>query len=453
MKNNALRDFFATTDSILICDPNGNILFYENFDEEIMVLQNDKKENMTIFEMYPFIDPDDFSVIKCMRTRTPRINELQHYDFYGKKKTSINTAYPLISGDKLIGGLVVTTDISKAEYPIKHNLQDIITIDPVFIKRLETLKLFSRSNSSILIYGETGTGKELIAHTIHSNSKRYGKPFITQNCAAIPETLMESIFFGTSKGSFTGSIDKEGLFEAANGGTIFLDEINSLPLVLQGKILRAIENRTITRIGESKERTINVRIIASTNEDLAYKVSQKKFRADLFYRLNVIRFDIPPLRNRVCDIGLLFNHYIQYYNGLLGKDVIGIEPAALKNAESYGWPGNVRELKNTVESILNIKESGYITISDLPKNILNNLITSSDIINAELAETSLPFGVVDTSFSYDSEKSLSAQMAAFEKKILDESLKVNKNHISQTAEALNISRQTLYNKLNKYHLL
>lgn len=453
VNNTAMHDFFATTDSVLICDTDGNILFYENFDEEIMVLKNKLKDSITIFEMYPFIEPDEFTVIKCMKTKTPLINEIQYYNFYGKKKCSINSAYPLMTGDKLLGGIVLTTDITKATYPIKHNFEDIITADTVFLKRLEALKLFARSNSSILIYGETGTGKELIAHTIHANSKRYGKPFIVQNCAAIPDTLMESIFFGTAKGSFTGSIDKEGLFEAANGGTLFLDEINSLPLGLQGKILRAIENRTITRIGESKERNIDVRIIASTNEDLAHKVSLNQFRADLFYRLNVIRFDIPPLRNRICDIGLLFNHYIQYYNGLLGKDVSGIEPEALKLAEKYGWPGNVRELRNVIEAILNIKKEGLITVTDLPKAILDNTITASDIIEQELSINHLPFGVLENSFSWDSGKPLSTQMERFEKYLLEEALKTNRNHICKTASSLGISRQTLYNKMNKYGLL
>lgn len=304
-----------------------------------------------------------------------------------------------------------------------------------------------------MIYGETGTGKELIAHTIHANSKRYNKPFVIQNCAAIPASLMESLFFGTAKGSFTGAIDKIGIFETANGGTLFLDEINSLPLELQGKILRAIESKSITRIGESQERKIDVRIIASTNEDLAAKVSRREFRADLFYRLNVIRFDIPPLRKRVRDIPLLCQHYLHYYNALFSQDVSGISPTALQALCAYSWPGNVRELKNIFEAILNLKQNGAITLEDLPDCVRMNQPSSADILERELDENNLVFGTPNLTAQWDPEQSLAKQMDAFEAQIIQSAFVSMKRNVSKTAAALGITRQTLYGKLRKYDLL
>ena len=246
----------------------------------------------------------------------------------------------------------------------KYDFEDIITQDATFLESFERLKMIARSNANVLIYGETGTGKELIAHTIHANSPRRGKPFLIQNCAAIPDNLMESILFGSSKGSFTGAIDKSGLFEVADGGTLYLDEVNSLSLELQGKLLRAIENHSIRRIGENEDRDIDVRILSSTNENLSIMVKEGKFRKDLFYRLNVTNYSIPSLKERRGDIPLLCNHYINLYNHRLNHNVEGVDEEVFSYFKEYLWEGNVRELKNVIEYACTIKTSGKITIHD-----------------------------------------------------------------------------------------
>ena len=312
---------------------------------------------------------------------------------------------------------------------------------------MEILEKVSENDSNVLIFGETGTGKELIAHAIHNRSKRRKKPLMIQNCAAIPSSIMESILFGTARGSFTGSIDKEGLFEAAEGGTIFLDEINSMPLDLQSKVLRAIENKSIRRIGENIEREIDLRIIASTNEDLSQKVAQGAFRADLYYRLNVVSFTIPPLRERIDDISLLTKHLIGQYNQLLNKNISGISDEVTQIFTSYEWKGNVRELKNVLEYVMNLKDAGIILKENLPLYLQEfaSSLFPEDVPKspgeASSPEILCPEGSI-----------LSEQIDSYEKKIIQKVYENCRYNVLKTAKMLGIPRQTLYYKLKKYDL-
>jgi arginine utilization regulatory protein len=351
----------------------------------------------------------------------------------------INNAFPLINETGVIGGIVISVELSNKSEKKKikkassrFGFEDIITVDPKFKKSLEILKKVSKNDSNVLIMGDTGTGKELIAHSIHTNSSRRNKPFVIQNCAAIPSSIMESILFGTSKSSFTGAIDKEGLFESANGGTIFLDEINSIPYDLQSKLLRTLENKSVMRIGENIEREIDIRIIASTNEDLAKKVEKGEFRADLFYRLNVISFRVPPLKERKDDIKVLVDYYISHFNSILNKNIMGISNEAMAILNNYEWKGNVRELKNVIEYALNFSEEGIIKKENLPQYLLENGHEDKKQMTID--------------------NSLTSMVDNYECKIIKDALEASKYNVLKTADMLNIPRQTLYYKLKKYNL-
>jgi len=439
LNSNGLKELFYDSDLILIIDKNGKVMYYDDYDDNLNMLKKENVVGRSIFELYPFFKREDFTVFRAMDGKEPILNEYQTFTVDGNKKNCLNNAFPLINETGVIGGIVISVELSSKAVKRKirkstsrYDFEDIITENQEFRKSLEILKKVSKSESNVLIIGETGTGKELIAHSIHSNSSRRNKPFIIQNCAAIPSSIMESILFGTAKGSFTGSMDKEGLFESANGGTIFLDEINSVPYDLQSKLLRTLENKNIMRIGENIEREIDIRIIASTNEDLARKVDKGEFRADLYYRLNVISFNIPPLKERKEDIKVLVDYYINQYNSILNKNITGISKDVLQILNDYDWKGNVRELKNVIEYALNFSEDGILNMDSLPQYLMKT-------INSEKKER-LTGG------------SLTTMVDNYECKLIKDALESCKYNILKTAEFLNIPRQTLYYKLKKYNI-
>lgn len=248
-------------------------------------------------------------------------------------------------------------DLVGKSYKMKELYQLILRVAP--------------SNSGVLILGESGTGKELVAKAIHQKSKRADKPFVVINCAAMPETLLESELFGYQKGSFTGAYaDKRGLFEEANGGTIFLDEIGEVSPTVQVKLLRVLQNGEIRRIGGAENFRVDVRVLAATNKDLQQQVKTKAFREDLFYRLNVITFNLPPLKERKEDISLLAYHFLKKFSEKTGKKVSRISMDTLQTLEEYRWPGNVRELENVIERAVVLAEGDTITARELPPKLL-----------------------------------------------------------------------------------
>lgn len=450
------KELFSYTDSILICDPNGKVLYYEDYNDQINMMRYEDAVGRSVFDLYPFFKREDFTLFRAIDTKSVIVNEVQLFEVNGVPKKSLNSAYPLINETGVVGCMVMSIELSgkpgkrkKSSVSAKYNFEDILTQNATFKSSFERLRMLAKGDANILIYGETGTGKELIAHTIHANSPRKRKPFIIQNCAAIPSNLMESILFGSSKGSFTGAVDKPGLFEVAEGGTLFLDEINSISLELQGKLLRAIENKSIRRVGESFERETDVRILASTNERLNQMVQSGDFRKDLFYRLNVASFSIPPLRERKDDIPLLCSHYINYYNTLLNHNITGVMDDVIDFFTNYPWEGNIRELKNVIEYACTIKSSGDISFGDIPDYMLSKkkspVKVSYDAVRTKGAEERVEYIKPFTS--------LASQMDALEKDILESALKRNRYSITRTAKELKIARQTLYNKLNKYNLL
>lgn len=276
---------------------------------------------------------------------------------------------------------------NRADQPVqitpthKHQLGKVIGADVKMREIFSIIEKISHTDTTVIIEGETGTGKDVVAQSIHEHSRRAGKPFVVVDCSAIPEHLIESELFGHEKGSFTGAImARKGLFEQAEGGTIFLDELGELSLELQPKLLRVLESREVRRVGGTKSTPINVRVIAATNRDLENEVSEGRFREDLFYRLSVVRIFLPPLRERIGDLPLLFTHFIkkveanQFSEGQVKLNAITRE--ALQMMMGHQWPGNVRELLNTIERACTFAEKGLIQPSDLPKTVQNSIQNS-----------------------------------------------------------------------------
>ena len=315
--------------------------------------------------------------------------------------------------------------------PVRYRFENLIASSPVMLNVCDMIQKVAPTAATVLINGESGTGKEVIAKTIHRNSTRANKPWVAVNCAAIPENLLESEMFGHVKGSFTGAVsDKEGLFETANGGTLFLDEISSMPLILQGKLLRALQEKEIRRVGGTKDIPVDVRVIAASNANLEEAVVKGAFRSDLYYRFAVITIDIPPLRKRPEDIIPLATHFIQAeISG--SKPIPAIDPEAVRVLEAYDWPGNVRELENAVKHALTFHQTGNLTVDLLPAKIVEHKSASSD--------PALP----------NESASLKSYLKTKEKEYISQILNSNGGDKEKAAETLKVNLSTLYRKLSE----
>lgn len=262
----------------------------------------------------------------------------------------------------------------------RFQFDNIIGHAPAMQRVFERMQRIVKTDSTVLITGESGTGKELVACALHHNSRRKDKPFVAVNCGAIPESLLESELFGHVRGAFTGAVrDRLGKFESANHGTIFLDEIGTMPLHLQSKLLRVLQEQEIERVGSTKGVKLDVRVISATNADLDEQVRQGLFREDLYYRLNVIPLHLPPLRERKEDILPLVSHFLEKFRYLMGREVITLNKQALDALEKYQWPGNVRQLENVVERMVALSDDDNITVDDLPSEIVEKIEVSRGI--------------------------------------------------------------------------
>lgn len=323
---------------------------------------------------------------------------------------------------------------TSASEPLRYRFENFIASSTAMTEVCETISKVAPTAATVLINGESGTGKEVIARTIHKSSTRARKPWVAVNCAAIPENLLESEMFGHVKGAFTGAVtDKEGLFETANGGTLFLDEISSMPLILQGKLLRALQEREIRRVGGTKDIPVDVRVIAASNINLEEAVVKGTFRSDLFYRFAVITIDIPPLRERTEDILPLARHFLQAEIGG-GKSVPTISEDAAKILLSYNWPGNVRELENCMKHALAFSQGRTITPKELPPRV------------AEHKPSECPPGVVSAT-GVSQSASLKTFLKQKEKEYIGQILNATGGDKEKAAETLKVNLSTLYRKL------
>ena len=384
------------------------------------------------------VDSCDIDGKKCI---------VSHIPF--KKSSEEDAAITGIVSTVYLNDNAVTEEIARKWFYLKQQVQyyraelekrggscsrfdQIITNSPEFKKIKKEALFIARSSSTVLLTGESGVGKDMFARGIHEASPRAKHPFIKVNCVSIPETLFESELFGYAPGSFTGALKngKPGYFERAHMGTIFLDEIGDMPLSIQAKLLQVLQEKEFMRVGGTSKQTVDVRIIAATNRDLREAIAKKNFREDLYYRLNVIEFHLPPLRERPEDIIPLAESFIEKYNDILGSKVTGISEQAKKALQTYSWPGNIRELENAVERAANFVWEGDIGVENLP----------GQIIKPE-QEPSSPFH-----FSYRS------SLVDFEKEMLLEVLKKTSGNRSAAARMLNLSRSAFYDRLAKYNI-
>jgi len=321
----------------------------------------------------------------------------------------------------------------------RYRFDNIIGSSPAMQKVFQRMERIVETDSTILILGESGTGKELVAKAIHYNGPRKGRPYVAINCGAIPSELLESELFGHVKGSFTGAVaDKPGKFEVANGGTIFLDEIGTMPQHLQTKLLRVLQEEEIERVGSSKPTKLNVRVISATNANLEQEVRAGRFRDDLFYRLNVIPIELPPLRERREDISVLVRHFLQKICPEMRRSVMNVSPAAMRAMETYDWPGNVREMENVIERIIALTDGDIIEPNDLPGNIAS-------------PPEELTYGQPLPRVSTDG-VDMPRIIEGMEKNMILEALEHGKGVKARAARLLGINRTTLVEKIKRLGL-
>ncbi|MEW9674801.1 sigma 54-interacting transcriptional regulator [Lentibacillus sp. L22] len=440
---------------IHVINQQGKTIVYNKKMMEIESMASDDVLNKNLLDVFQFHDKQRSTLVNALKTgKVTRQVKQTYFNNKGKEITTINDTFPIEQHGEIIAAVEIAKDVTQLERMIKENVlrkqNSKFTFDQIIGESepmqaiIEEAKRATRTSSSVLIIGDTGTGKELFAQSIHNGSHRSSGPFISQNCAAIPDSLMEGLLFGTKKGAFTGAVDRPGLFEQADGGTLLLDEINSLAPALQAKLLRVIQEKTIRRVGDMHDKKIDVRIIATMNEDPIDAVNQNRLRRDLYYRLSVVTLLIPPLRERKDDIWLLIDHFINKYNALFQMNIKKVSNAAKTMLYQHDWPGNVRELEHTIEGTMNlIMDEDVINVHNLPVSFRKRYPRD------EKQAKPIVIGTGDLANSEEI-KPLSKKMDEVEKAYVQRALAENNDNVSQAAKKLGISRQSLQYRMRKY---
>ena len=437
--------------------------------DDLMPLVKDNSIDLAFIEV-PFLTFENMDLVSYLKERNPGIEIFVLCD---------NKNWPGATSAINRGAnsfLMKPTSVSQLEDTAKkfqtlqqnkstHQLMESQMLDsllgdtPEMRKILKTVYKIAPTTSTVLITGESGSGKEFLASVIHRYSKRVNEPFIAVNCGAIPENLVESELFGAKKGSYTGSTaDKKGLFEAANGGTLFLDEVGELSAATQVKLLRFLQNHEIRRVGETEARYLDIRIIAATNRDLQAAMQQGTFREDLFYRLNTFHLSLPPLRERKPVIPTLIRYFILKYKEAHGKNIVDIEPSAQYALTKYPYPGNIRELENIVEHAIVLSEGGVIRIEDLPENVQEEAREKTPAIPHLKGDSTEPSAVPENAITYvsapiqteikvDDGDDEILSLEEMERRHILHALSACKNNKTEVCKRLGISRATLWRKL------
>ena len=441
-------------EGVYIVDENGSGLFYNSSMAEIEQINVEDVVGREYHKAFPGIKLSESTLFQALKKGVSTLNKQQTYtNLYGREVTTVNSTVPVMENGKVIAAVEVATDITNlrdmsdtimelraaesepkpARPRIRHyNFDDLVGEDPAFSAVVARARKASGNNATVFIYGETGTGKELFAQSIHFASARRDKPFLAQNCAALPQTLLESILFGTAKGGFTGAVDRAGLFEQASGGTLLLDEVSAMPYELQGKLLRVLQEEYIRRVGGTKDIPIDTRIIATVNEPPEKLMQEGKLRKDLYYRLNVVNLSLPPLRDRKSDIPLLAERFLAASDERFGKEVWMLSDKALGKLSKYEYPGNVRELENIITQAV-------------------SLAGPEHVLTADALAMPAPIGAIGSDIDrWNRRGTLPEYLESLEKEMIREALADEGGNISRAAETLGIKRQTLQHKMRKF---
>lgn len=456
-------------DGITIINLDGEILFSAKLNSKF----SNRKEReayqalvgQNFFDVFENLNAKNSSMIRAMEVGLPVYVENQLLQTKGQEGIHISSlSIPIKSGRAVVGAIDLSmeemtdgeeepesVELTSEQIPVggagklkKHSgasftMEDIIAVDEKMKNARDYIPVVAARDLPVMIYGETGTGKEVFAQSIHNASERRDKPFIAQNCAALPDTLLESILFGTSKGAFTGAMENKGLFELADGGTLFLDEINSMPLFLQSKLLRVLQDGSFRSLGGSETKRTNVKIIAATNVEPLEAIEKGQLRRDIYYRLSMMSIRIPPLRERKADIGHFVKFYVNKHNGTFHKQVQYVSKDLLKKLEEYDWPGNVRELEHVIVYGMSMVDETSALLQY--KDIKGKLLLEKQ---ADRKKTPESLEEVPKLCS-----SLREAVAAYEEKLIWQALEAAHGNISEAARILDVPRQTLQRKASQ----
>lgn len=460
----SIKNILDYVDSMMVIDKNFKVLHSNRFNPRFKnnLMENEYLEylNKRYFEVYPELDPEESTMVECLKSGKILIRESQVFtDFMGRLYHTKNITYPMIRYGEIIGAIelsqditsigdlknVIKLDLSKKKIKMINDtitFENIITNNQEMLENIRKAKIFALQDNPILIYGETGTGKDIFVEAIVKSNKQRSKKFIAQNCAAIPDTLFESILFGSCKGAFTGAENKMGLFEMADGGVLFLDELNSMPLHLQAKLLRVLQDGKVRRVGSLVEKNVDVKVIVAMNKNPIQLIKENILREDLFYRLSSNTLSLVSLRDRKEDIPLYIDYFINQFNVKYDNCIHKLS-ANLRNVIlRYNWPGNVRELRHVLESMVNVSEGEILATKNLPV-YLKEVIDSK---NGSIENKS------KQGYTMDFKMPLKEKMNKVEREYISKALIFCNGNISRAAELIGMHRQTLKFRIDKLNI-
>lgn len=452
-------------DGITIINLEGEVLFTAKLNRKLSGREDSYRwVGKKFLDIYENLNPQNSTIIKAMELGMPIYIENQDIKVKGEDQIRISAlSIPIKSGGRIVGAIDLSVEETQGssskrvekinlnceDFPItgsgkflaqnraNFTMEDIIARDERMKLAKEYIPVVASCDLPVMIYGETGTGKEVFAQAIHNASIREDKPFIAQNCAAIPDTLLESVLFGTSKGAFTGATDNKGLLELADGGTLFLDELNSMPLYLQSKLLRVVQDGCFRSLGDEESKSVDVRIITSMNIDPLRAIEEGRIRRDIYHRLSMMSIEIPPLRKRKKDIEHFVKYYINKHNKTFQKNIQYISKELLDRLKAYDWPGNVRELEHIIVYGMSVvhKDSSVLEWKDVEERLSCNCSTESVDVTGEIRISSLK-----------------EMVEQYEKHLICRALRKQEWNVSATARLLDVPRQTLQRKMYKYDI-